>query len=91
MMSGRPVRDAAGAIGLLALLSGLAMLIAYCEAGCHEPARIPAYCTDEVAFTARLVACVESSPTRELSRECRKAVHERCGIQLTTTNGAIAP
>lgn len=42
--------------------------------------QIPAYCTNEAAFTAALVRCVDSSPTRSESQACRKAVHERCGI-----------
>jgi hypothetical protein len=100
MMSGKPIRNSLGAVGVLVIAAALGLVIAYCEAGCKEPARYPAYCTDEIAFTARLVACVDyaaehsTSPEhlRTLSRECKEAVHERCGIKMTTTRKAeVAP
>jgi hypothetical protein len=88
-------------IGIMCLVAGLVLAVAYCEVGCAEPpAKYPAYCTDEVAFTARLVACVDyaaahaTSPDhlRSLSRECKESVHERCGIKMTTTRKAeVAP
>lgn len=78
------------AIGVLCLLAGLVLIIAWCQ-GCSQPAKYPAYCTDEIAFTARLVACVDQAKTREESRECRTKVHRACGIDMTITNGAVAP
>ncbi len=73
-------------IGVLCILAAAVLGIAYC--GCSEPpSKVPAYCTDEVAFTARLVACVEQSSSRALSRECRAAVHERCGIVMVASDG----
>jgi hypothetical protein len=53
--------------------------------------QLPAYCTDEVAFTAVLVRCVDASATREESRKCRAAAHEKCGIVMTTSARSVAP
>ncbi len=74
-----------GMVGAVVLVVGLLFAVAWC--GCAEPAKVPAYCTDEVAFTARLVACVDQSSSRALSRACRVAVHERCGITMVATDG----
>lgn len=49
---------------------------------------VPAYCTNEPAFTAALLRCVDKSDTREQSRACRKAVHEACGIVETVSVNA---
>lgn len=78
------------AVGIVCLVAGV-MLIFY-QCACSEPpAKYPAYCTDEIAFTARLVACVDEAKTRTESRDCRKAVHERCGIIETVSEGSKSP
>lgn len=59
--------------------------------GCGPASNLPAYCTDEVAFTAALVRCVDKSPTREESRKCRADVHARCGITMTVSQRSVVP
>lgn len=61
----------------------LLVLLVACG-GSREPT-VPAYCTDEHAFTAALLRCVDKSTSREQSRACRKAVHEACGIVETVS------
>ncbi len=56
-----------------------------------KPSSVPAYCTDEVAFTAVLVRCVDAAQSRAESRECRAKAHERCGIVMTTSARSVAP
>lgn len=69
-------------------LFGWGSLLGHCKP--RQPA-LPAYCTDEVAFTAVLVRCVDAASTREESRKCRAAAHERCGIVMTTSARSVAP
>lgn len=76
----------------------MVLFVAYCQ-GCERPATHPAYCTDEAAFTARLLACVDESSRlakdeesfRAQSRVCRVAVHERCGIATVGARDGGAP
>lgn len=88
MMDGRPLREAAPIIGILVVFAGLTLIVAKCTGCGPKPASYPAFCTDEAAFTARQLACVDEAAReahdepefRNLSRVCRAAVHERCGI-----------
>ena len=57
----------------------------------HAPPKFPAYCYDEVAFTAKLVACVEANSDRASMRACRADVHARCGITMSTSARSDAP
>lgn len=94
----KPVREVAPLIGLMCLMAGAALCVAYCQ-GCSRPAEYPAYCTDEHAFTARLLACVDEAARetrgedefRARSRMCRAAVHERCGISTVGAKDGGAP
>ena len=99
MMSGKPLRDAAPIVGLLCIFAGLTLIVAKCT-GCSKPvAAYPAYCTDEAAFTARLLACVDDAARdqkteesfRNASRVCRASVHERCGIVFVSAKDGGAP
>lgn len=74
---------------LVFTLAGIAIVgaIAYCNACNPAETPLPGYCYDEVAFTAALVACASTAPTKEASQTCRKAVHASCGIAVTTTDG----
>lgn len=80
------IRDA-----IVFVLAGLAILgvLAECT-GCKLPtpeAPLPEYCYDEPKFTAAIVACASTAPTKEASHTCRKAVQATCGIAVTTTDG----
>lgn len=80
------------AVGIALLAVALGLSFCHCSVmGCIPQPTIPAYCTNEVAFTAALVRCVDQSETRDASRECRAAVHERCGITMTTSSRSLAP
>jgi len=97
MMSGKPLHDAAPIVGMLCLLAGVVLIAAYC--GCKPVAQYPAYCTDETAFKVRLLACVDDAAReahdepefRNLSRVCRAAVHERCGIVYVSSKDGGSP
>jgi hypothetical protein len=98
MMSGKPLHDAAPIVGILVILAGLAVIATWCQ-GCDRPAQHPAYCTDEHAFTARQLACVDDAARiakdeesfRNASRVCRAALHERCGIVFVSARDGGAP
>lgn len=69
----------------LAILAAI-LVVSLALAGCGSKGpTIPAYCTNEPAFTAALLRCVDKSESREQSRTCRKAVHETCGIVETVS------
>lgn len=98
MMSGKPLHDAAPIVGILCILAGIALVAHQCA--CAGPvAKHPAYCTDEAAFTARLLACVDDAAReakdeaefRNRSRVCRSAVHERCGIVFVSAHDGGSP
>lgn len=85
-------------IGILCIAAGVVLIAAYC--GCSEPkAPVPAYCTNETAFTARQLACVDEAARnahdepefRNMTRVCRAAVHERCGITYVSSKDGGAP
>ena len=68
-----------------------ALLVLGC--GCppaNEP-KLPPYCTNEKAFTDKLLACVDAAPARVDSRACRTKVHRDCGIDMTISLMSRAP
>jgi hypothetical protein len=77
------------AVGMLIVAAIFGVLV-QCT-GCTPAPALPAYCTNEVAFTAALARCVDKSPTRAESRACRADVHARCGITMTVSKRSVAP
>jgi hypothetical protein len=70
------------AVGMLIIAVVFGVLV-HCT-GCkpaEEP--LPPHCYDEGKFTAALVVCASTAPTKGASQTCRKAVQAACGITET--------
>jgi len=72
------------AIGVLCILAGVVLVVAYCGCDHHEhlPSK-PSYCYDEDDFGDELTKCVKRAASKAESKACRKSVHETCGITWT--------
>lgn len=86
-MIGRNIKDALGGLAVLLFFAALAFVGMRCLAGCKEPppGTLPAYCTNESLYTAKLLRCVDDADTLAQSKQCRESVDYSCGIVQTIT------
>ena len=83
-MNGRTIGGTvAPVLGLFAVFGGLAFIVNNCGCAPREYAPLPGYCYEEALLTAKYLACVDKSATREESRLCRLEVDRTCGLKVT--------
>lgn len=86
-MIGRNIKDALSGLAILLFFAAMIFVGLRCMAGCKapEPGSLPAYCTNEALYTAKLVRCVDDAETLAASKQCRANVDYSCGIVQTIT------
>ena len=83
---GKEIRDALAPVCVVIFVAALGFLAVRLLAGCAPHAEgptLPAYCTNEAAYTAKLLRCVDDASTLAESQMCRQRVDYTCGIRET--------
>lgn len=87
MMSGKAFHDSLTAIGVMVVIAGLAIGIAYCESGCAAGQETLA----KQSYKEERMRCVERYETVEEVRACDNKVKEKWGqgVVERTRDGGI--